>query len=325
MAAKQLRDYYYEEMKSHSQFENLVHFNKYTGKLRYYFKDKLNDTDFTLIDYLAKHAVKAATGVACPKVTTIATAINRSGDTVGRIVRKLERLGIIKRLYNMRIKKGGNGANFYIFQKDAVPTLEDVHAGAFMQGRKNKENTYDSKVKHKKNKCKTNTNLKLNNNIKIDKDEFLYQELLDYKHIKIRLVNIYGAKRANKLWQRIIWAFRNSELYKESGFNHLQELLNGNEELEHKIAHIIATCTKKYKENLIKNTFEGYLYKAILELFNDITVKIIKERTNNNTNTNPNTFFSWVHHYMKSQKKEDPQYIVEFYGDDWPTEVFGKR
>ncbi|MED0701069.1 helix-turn-helix domain-containing protein [Aeribacillus composti] len=75
-------------------------------------KYDLNDTDRDILLLISRHAVKYP-GVAHLKTETIAQAVGKSKRTVQRVIRKLERLGIIERLTFFRKIKGGYGANVY--------------------------------------------------------------------------------------------------------------------------------------------------------------------------------------------------------------------
>ncbi|MDQ0233023.1 helix-turn-helix domain-containing protein [Metabacillus malikii] len=282
MALGTLRNYYYEEMKEYSQFESLEQFNEYTKKLRYFYMDKLNATDFTLIDYLAKHAVKAAKGVACPKVGTIAKAIERSIDTVGRIVRKLEGLGIIKRAYNMRTKKGGNGANFYVFLKDAIPTDTEAHTGANIQGRNNWENIGSPKNEDASSSDKTNIARKLdkNNNKIIEKttvhNSETHQQLVDCEVysdipnlIRASLKRLGNNKLANNIWRKIIQAYVRSSLYEHfNKLSTLQDLLNASSDFLRTLYTKVHNAIYGYAHGEIQDIY-GYIYRVVTDIFEE--------------------------------------------------------
>lgn len=74
---------------------------------------ELNETDRDVLMMLSRYSVKYK-GAAHLKIDTIAAAIGKSGRTVQRSLRKLERLNIIERKEFIRKKSGGHGANIYI-------------------------------------------------------------------------------------------------------------------------------------------------------------------------------------------------------------------
>lgn len=74
---------------------------------------ELNETDRNVLTMLSRYSVKYK-GVAHLKVETIAKAIGKSGRTIQRSLRKLERLNVIERREFIRKKTGGNGANIYV-------------------------------------------------------------------------------------------------------------------------------------------------------------------------------------------------------------------
>ncbi|MYL32564.1 hypothetical protein GLW05_03035 [Pontibacillus yanchengensis] len=75
--------------------------------------NQLSDTMVEMIHLLSRYACKYA-GVAYLKNDTIAKLIGKSRRTVIRVLNKLVDLSIITRLENMRLQRGGNGANLYI-------------------------------------------------------------------------------------------------------------------------------------------------------------------------------------------------------------------
>lgn len=74
---------------------------------------ELNETDRDVLMMLSRYSVKYK-GAAHLKIDTIAAAIGKSGRTVQRSLRKLERLNIIERKEFIRKKSGGHGANIYV-------------------------------------------------------------------------------------------------------------------------------------------------------------------------------------------------------------------
>lgn len=74
---------------------------------------KLNDTDRTVLSFLAQYACKYP-GAAHLKVKTVTQAINKSDSTVRRSLRKLESLRIIERNSTIRRVAKGYGANILV-------------------------------------------------------------------------------------------------------------------------------------------------------------------------------------------------------------------
>ncbi|KGP74661.1 helix-turn-helix domain-containing protein [Pontibacillus yanchengensis] len=74
---------------------------------------QLSDTVIEMIHLLSRYACKYP-GVAFLKNDTIANLIGKSRRTVIRVLNKLVEYSIITRLENMRLQRGGNGANLYI-------------------------------------------------------------------------------------------------------------------------------------------------------------------------------------------------------------------
>ena len=72
----------------------------------------MNSTDRTVLDLIRRYSVKY--GAAHLKHETIEKAVKKSNATVRRAIRKLEKLGIIKRIHFIRPVMSGLGANIYV-------------------------------------------------------------------------------------------------------------------------------------------------------------------------------------------------------------------
>lgn len=106
----------YEKLNDYINFENKAEFNEHLTAHRQAHCYELNETDKKLLTILSRHAIRY-TGAAYLKVKTIAKLIGKSEATVKRSIRKLEALGIIKRIKNIRKVLGGFGANIIQFQR----------------------------------------------------------------------------------------------------------------------------------------------------------------------------------------------------------------
>lgn len=90
---------------------------KDTQELNYHVKqheqahiNELNATDRSILRFIARYSVKYS-GASHLKVATIAEAIGKSERTIGRVLRRLESLNIIRRIGTIRPKSGGKGAS----------------------------------------------------------------------------------------------------------------------------------------------------------------------------------------------------------------------
>jgi len=152
-------------------------------------KFELNETDRQTLTFIARHAVKYP-GVAHLKTETIAQAVGKSKRTVQRVIRKLERLGIIERLTFFRKIKGGYGANVYRVispvsrRANVVEPCEPTDEQAENQNETN-------------NLLNSNNNYKNNTYVKTFYDQF--RELINHtlgnveKSLIYRLYGVYKA------------------------------------------------------------------------------------------------------------------------------------
>jgi len=106
----------YEKLNDYINFKDKAEFNEHLTAHRQAHCYELNETDKSLLVYLSRYAIRY-TGAAYLKVATMAKFIDKSESTVKRSIRKLEKLGIIKRIPNKRKVLGGFGANIIQFQR----------------------------------------------------------------------------------------------------------------------------------------------------------------------------------------------------------------
>jgi len=106
----------YEKLNDYINFKDKAEFNEHLTAYRQMYCYELNETDKALLVYLSRYAIRY-TGAAYLKVKTMVKFINKSESTVKRSIRKLEALGIIKRIPNLREVLGGFGANIIQFQR----------------------------------------------------------------------------------------------------------------------------------------------------------------------------------------------------------------
>lgn len=101
-------------LKKYSLFDSSSEFNEAVSEHIERCNKELNETDRDVLIMLSRYSIKY-NGVAHLKVETISNALNKSKRTAQRVIRKLEKLQIIKRESFFRRITGGNGANVYVF------------------------------------------------------------------------------------------------------------------------------------------------------------------------------------------------------------------
>lgn len=116
-------------MKKHSLFLTETQFRETIQCHLKRIKVCLTPATMKVLDILRGHSLKAL-GVSYLLIDKIRSATKLSRSSVERALRKLDELGIIKREQYFRPKKGGDGANMYVFQ-----LCQKLDEGAEMKGR----------------------------------------------------------------------------------------------------------------------------------------------------------------------------------------------
>lgn len=114
-----------EYLREYQTFHNKDELNAAIKEHLSRYKYDLNDTDRDILLLISRYAVKYP-GVAHLKTETIAQAVGKSKRTVQRVIRKLERLGIIERVPFFRHVSGGFGANVYRVMSPVSPREQAV-------------------------------------------------------------------------------------------------------------------------------------------------------------------------------------------------------
>lgn len=99
--------YYLSDYQTFNDVHELNHHVKQHEQAHY---NELNATDRSILRFIARYSVKYS-GASHLKVATIAEAVEKSERTVGRVLKRLESLGIIRRIGTIRPKSGGKGAS----------------------------------------------------------------------------------------------------------------------------------------------------------------------------------------------------------------------
>lgn len=96
-------------------FENKYEMNDAVAEHLTRHKYDLSETELDVLTVITRHAVKYP-GAAHLKVATIMKAVDKSEATVRRSIRKLAKLGIVKKVATTRKVSGGYGANLLVIQ-----------------------------------------------------------------------------------------------------------------------------------------------------------------------------------------------------------------
>ncbi|MEK4801025.1 helix-turn-helix domain-containing protein [Oceanobacillus sp. FSL K6-0118] len=208
--------------------------------------EEINATDRNIFKLIARYAVKYA-GASHLKVATIAEAVGKSVRTVNYVLKRLEGLGLIKRITRMRSKSGGNGANIiqilpYVESEVADGIAEPV--AHRQEGEKPTEPTDKANNSEKEPLRK----LDLKNTYLLDSAKAIKNNIP--KPIYNVLSPFFNAKDLRKLTGIILRA-KTSKLRIE---DHSSEFES-----------VILDVIRRYKERTITN-LEGYLYKSIRKL-----------------------------------------------------------
>lgn len=264
-----------------SEFSSIEEFNEVKAAAIETKRSELNTTDIEVLDFLSQHAVKAI-GVAYLKAETIANSIGKSVRTIQRVTKKIAAIGIVKKVELMREKKGGNGANLYIFKSDVTadvtPSMscrENTETPTESKGESSKlENKALISLNSIKNSIKDIKYIDKNNNHNLVNDDnrgLEYGEIL-FSDTHEELKQVYAGldnKTGNKITKRLVSAYKNTGLAFESGYT-LQDLMKIHKDLATEIVQTVKNCIKRHRNGSIHTTLLGYIYKSAEKLFNNI-------------------------------------------------------
>lgn len=97
-------------LSNYQTFNNTQELNYHVKQHEQAHADKLNATDRNILRFIARYSVKYS-GASHLKVGTIAEGVSKSVRTIARVLKRLESLGIIRRIGMIRPKSGGRGAS----------------------------------------------------------------------------------------------------------------------------------------------------------------------------------------------------------------------
>lgn len=214
---------------------------------------ELNETDRDVLMMLSRYSVKYK-GAAHLKIDTIAAAIGKSGRTIQRVLRKLERLNIIERKEFIRKKAGGHGANIYI--------ILPVDVAAEMTGREDADKPMDISDSDTDEPIET-INLLSNNNITKSNT---YQETsysMPYRKIRKAIMTFIGNRdNVNKLIYRLYGVFLAHTKPLRFAYS-MDELISTGIKAIHATFH----ATKRKKIRNIAGYFSGVLNNMLDDLY----------------------------------------------------------
>lgn len=99
-------------LSDYQTFDNVQEMNYHVKQHTNVHKYKMNDTQRTILQFIAQYSVKYA-GASHLKTETIANSIGKHRRTVERSISVLVSLGIIEKISTTRRVSGGKGANVY--------------------------------------------------------------------------------------------------------------------------------------------------------------------------------------------------------------------
>lgn len=131
-----MNKYHFSHLENYATFESVEELNHHVNG----FRDKTTDTEFKVLWFISKYAVKFI-GAAHLKLATIAEGIEMSIKTVQRAIKSLVELEAIKKVKTTKPIKGGQGANIY----QILPSY-DLDVQAQMSKREDDEKPHDNSV-----------------------------------------------------------------------------------------------------------------------------------------------------------------------------------
>lgn len=239
---------------------------------------ELNETDRDVLMMLSRYSVKYK-GAAHLKIDTIAAAIGKSGRTVQRVLRKLERLNIIERKEFIRKKSGGHGANIYV--------ILPVDVAADMSDREDTDKPNDSNEEKADEQSETISLLSCNKNNTLETAEQAKQAKPN-KPTEDEIIK-RGLKNAipTPIYDALSPFFNGRELYKIYGI-----LLRAKAKISRTITleeyyteYIDAfyNAVRLRKAGRVHTSFDGLLYVSWQRVTSEISRKIAYINNENNT------------------------------------------
>ncbi len=260
----------YEQMKQYSQFKTKEEFNEYKALLYKVYIDHFNKTDKQVIDVLSQYAVNSkleSIGVACPLMETLAEKVQKSMRTVRRSVAKLEKLGILKRIFmKERCKRGGYSASLYVFQKD--DRIADR-----MKTTACKEPEMSETTREKAEKRQKETLFFFEAPIKEQSCKLTYNELMDETYARNDIPKDFlqavlpmtrSPKTINFAWSRVQLAHRKSGL---SNYGIWLDKLIKETGIWEDMIRRTKSAVRAYKLEEIRKDFGALLYGTMYDLF----------------------------------------------------------
>lgn len=140
------------KLEQYINFESLEELNHHVKQ--HVKNNQLNDTQYRLLTILSQHSVKYL-GASYLKLNTLAGLLDVSKRTVQRNLKALIELGIIKKVFTLRLISGGSGSNIYVIQEYvdstsvtpsvSIRTNPETSSGSRLMDRIEKKETTSSK------------------------------------------------------------------------------------------------------------------------------------------------------------------------------------
>ncbi|WP_437834591.1 helix-turn-helix domain-containing protein (plasmid) [Niallia taxi] len=271
-------EYYMEGYTHLSQYESKEDFDTNRKLVFYRLKDKLSKGALAVWNELAQRAVQYP-GVCYVRIEVLCKSTNVSRSTVERAIRLLKKLGAIKVVETIRPKKGGDGANVYVFQK--------LGEGALLTGRQDRENLTESKEKQPKS----------------EKDTNIFKDLYNTNHLNNRR-SAY-IKYVPKVFQHYKQLFGSSlkDLYSRVWLAAKNLNVNTDRDTMHRIAFIALEAIKQYKNQYKQN---GTILTEELQkkLAYKVSYNQIKQGLEDGSIFNDNDWYDFLDR-IKERKKQD--------------------
>ncbi|WP_226671195.1 helix-turn-helix domain-containing protein [Metabacillus litoralis] len=276
----------YESIRSYQSFNTIEEMDQAVRGFLYQNKAALSEGTLSVLKFIWKHSLKVV-GVSFAKHDTIAEAVQLSRRTVIRAVKKLEDLGIIKKIPTARMN-GKQGVNILVLQpfeeidhqlnkmspQDVTVSVTPIKARNKQSSLCEKNNNKPNNVRNSENSTSSTTrksastqplqldiSIEANTAWKMDTSFIpasVNKEFVQATQPYLNAIEIY------KLWNRVLIAYNKVNLKCE--LHDVMELV---------INAFKQTIFRK-KMNMITSTFEGYFYRVVYKM---LTEEKQKERT----------------------------------------------
>jgi DNA-binding Lrp family transcriptional regulator len=252
-----------EKLWDYQAFSSLEELNEYVHKVLKSFD--INETTRKVFFELSKFSVKVL-GVCWLKVSTIADRVGVSYKTVQRCLKSLVDLGIIRRVAQMRVKNGGQGASLTIMCP-SVLTCREESVKPY--------DTYNLEPIEQSETITSKTTTSLKDNVLEDDTTFI-EGTVDSWFIRMSSPFLKN-KLIKKLWKKVQQCFE--------WYCSIPYIID-----EETVTRAFKVSVYAYKVRRVKD-FVGYFFSTLRNMIGDIETELAAQERRESKST---LFYDWL-------------------------------